>query len=95
MILNHLMLKLKTKNADTLAKVKNILLSMQGKIPPLRKLRVEADMRHGDSSYDLLLIAEFDSMQDFDAYLVHPVHRDVARDIAGHLEAIAAVCFEA
>jgi hypothetical protein len=95
MIVNNLQLKLKSGNEDALLKVKDMLLNMRGQIPTLVDLRIETDIRHGDASYDLLLIATFDSMQDFDAYLVHPVHQDVARNIADYLVGVAAVCYEA
>lgn len=60
----------------------DVLLSMQGKIEFLRDLKVEVDIRHGESSYDIALIAKFDSMEDFNAYLVHPVRVEVSKYIA-------------
>ena len=33
-------------------------------------------------------------MEDFDAYLIHPVHIEVAQYIVGVLETGAAVCYE-
>lgn len=95
MIINNLQLKLKKRNDDNLAKAKNILISMRGKIPSLVDLQVEIDIRHEGSSYDILLIAQFNSLQDFDAYVFHPVHQDAARDIADLIDSIAAVCYEA
>jgi hypothetical protein len=94
MLVSNLQLKLKTRTNDNLAKAKDILLSMRGKIPPLIDLQVETDVRRGDSSYDILLVAQFHSLQDFDAYVVHPVHQNVARDIAGLVDSVASVCYE-
>jgi len=70
------------------------LLSMQGKIEFLDDLKVKVDIRHGTSSYDIILITEFASMEDFDAYLIHPVHIEVSKYITGMLETGAAVCYE-
>ncbi len=94
MITNNLLLKLKERNSENIAKTRDMLLSMQGKIEFLRDLKVELDIRHGESSYDIVLIAQFASMEDFDAYLVHPVHVEVAKYIASVLESAAAVCYE-
>ena len=94
MITNDLLLKLKERNSENIAKTRDMLLSMQGKIEFLRDLKVELDIRHGESSYDIVLIAQFASMEDFDAYLVHPAHVEVAKYIASVLESAAAVCYE-
>jgi hypothetical protein len=94
MITNNLLLKLKERNSENIAKTRDVLLSMQGKIEFLRDLKVEQDIRHGESSYDIVLIAQFSSMDDFNAYLVHPVHVEVAKYIASVLESAAAVCYE-
>ena len=94
MITNNLLLKLKERNSETIAKTRDALLSMQGKIEFLRDLKVELDIRHGESSYDIALIAQFASMEDFDAYLVHPAHVEVAKHIASVLESAAAVCYK-
>ena len=94
MITNNLLLKLKERNSENIAKTRDVLLSMQGKIEFLRDLKVEVDIRHGESSYDIALIAKFDSMEDFNAYLVHPVHVEVSKYIASVLETGAAVCYE-
>jgi hypothetical protein len=94
MITNNLLLKLKERNSENIAKTRDVLLSMQGKIEFLRDLKVELDIRHGESSYDIMLIAQFASMEDFDAYLVHPAHVKVAKYIASVLESAAAVCYE-
>ena len=94
MITNNLLLKLKERNSENIAKTRDVLLSMQGKIEFLRDLKVELDIRHGESSYDIMLIARFASMEGFDAYLVHPAHVEVAKYIASVLESVAAVCYE-
>ena len=94
MITNNLLLKLKERNSENMAKARDVLLSMKGKIEFLRDLKVELDIRHGESSYDIVLIAQFASMEDFDAYLVHPAHLEVGKYIAGVLESAAAVCYE-
>jgi len=94
MITNNLLLKLKDRNEENIAAARDMLLSMQGEIEYLRDLQVEVNIRHGQSSYDLILITKFASMEDLDAYLIHPVHIEVSKYIAGVVETGAAVCYE-
>lgn len=95
MVTNTLLLKLKDRSDENIAKAKDLLLSMEGRIEYLRKVKVEVDIRHGASSYELLLITEFAAMEDFDAYLVHPVHIEVAGYIGELVASGTAVCYEA
>ncbi len=94
MITNTLLIKLKSRNNETIRKTKSILLSMEGKIEVLRGIQVQVDIRHGESSYDILLITHFSSMEDMEAYLINPVHVEVSKYIASVLESGASVCFE-
>lgn len=95
MIINNLLLKLKDRSSENIAKTRDVLLSMQGKIEALHDLQVNVNIRYTESSYDILLIAQFASMQDLNAYLVHPMHIEVSKNIAAVLEAGASVCYEA
>ncbi len=94
MITNNLLLKLKDRDSENIAKTRDVLLSMKGKIEYLRSITVEMDIRHEAMSYDLILITQFASMEDLNSYLVHPVHVEVGKYIAGVLETGAAVCYE-
>ncbi len=94
MITNNLLLKLKDRSSENIGKARAVLLSMQGKIEFLCDLKVEVNVRSGASSYDILLIAQYASLEDLDAYLVHPVHVEVAKYIASVLETSAVVCYE-
>lgn len=94
MIVNNLLLKLKERTNENIAKAGELLLSMKGKIEVLRDLQVEVDIRHGGQSYDLILITKFDSMEDLDTYLIHPVHVKVSKYIGSVLDTGASVCYE-
>ena len=94
MITNNLLLKLKDRSSENIAKTRDVLLSMEGRIEYLRSLKVEIDIRHEAMSYDIILITQFASMEDLNAYLVHPVHIEVSKYIAGMLETGSAVCYE-
>lgn len=94
MITNNLLIKLKERNNKNAEEAKAALLGMKGKIDFLQDLRVEIDIRHGDASYDILLITHFSSMEDMEAYLNHPIHVEVSKYIAGVLASSASVCYE-
>lgn len=94
MIINNLLIKLKEQNNEIFEETRTALLGMKGKIEVLRDVQVEVDIRHGESSYDILLITKFASMEDMDAYLVHPVHVEVSKYILKVMETGAAVCYK-
>ncbi len=94
MIINNLLLKLKDRNPESIGKARDVLLSMQGRIEYLYDLKVETDIRHGAASYDIILITQFASIEDFDAYLAHPIHIEVSKYIEGVLDIGAAVCYK-
>lgn len=46
MITNHLLLKLKTRDAETIKKAQDVLMSMKGKIDHLKDISIEVDIGH-------------------------------------------------
>jgi hypothetical protein len=94
MIVNNLLIKLKERDNENIAKARDVLLSMKGKIEVLRDVQVEVDIRHGLSSYDIMLITKFETMKDLDSYLIHPLHVEVSRYISTVLESGASLCYE-
>ncbi len=94
MITNNQLIKLKDRGGASIAKARELLLGMAGKIGLLRDLQVEADIRHGAASYDLLMIARYDSLADLEAYITDPVHREVAQQLGTMIESSAVVCYE-
>lgn len=55
------------------------LLALQSSIPEVRSLEIGLDVVHSAQSYDLVLVAEFDSLVALDAYRDHPEHQAVVR----------------
>ena len=94
MIIHNQLLKLNDNSSENIARTKELLLGMQGKIDTIRDLKVAPDIRRAETSYDLVLIAKFDSFADFQAYLPHPVHVEVATQLKSLLASAAAVCYE-
>lgn len=66
--------KLKDRNTENIKKAKEILMKVDGKIPALKTIKIGIDVVKSDRSYDLALIATFDSIKDMEAYQIHPVH---------------------
>ena len=94
MVIYTLLLKLQDNSSENVAKTRELLLGMQGKVESIRELRVEADIRRAESSYDIALIAKFDSMEGVQAYLPHPAHVAVGSQLKSELVAMASVCYE-
>jgi hypothetical protein len=50
-------------------------------IPELRSLDCGRDAGVSDGAADLAIVATFESVEDFEAYRVHPAHVAVGRDL--------------
>jgi len=87
--------KLKDRSEENAQKAKDVLMSMEGRISQLLHLEVGIDILHSDRSYDLVLYSKFDSMEDLDAYQVHPVHQEIVKYMKSVGDATVAVDFEA
>lgn len=95
MIAHIVLFKLKEVNAENAAAVKDMLLSMNGKVPLLRQLEVGVDVIHSERSYDVALYSRFDSLADLQAYQVHPYHADtVVPFMKANCAAIVAADYE-
>ncbi len=94
MITNHLLLRLKDSNSENISRALEVLRGMEGRIEYLRAIKVHTDILHSPSSYDILMVAQYDSIQDFNAYLTHPVHVEVATYIGTVVDQVASVCYE-
>jgi Zn-finger domain-containing protein len=94
MIVHNLLLKLKDRNNESCVKAKDLLLTLKGNVEMIRDLNVALDIRRADSSYDVALIAKFDTKADFQSYLVHPFHVEVGNQLKNTIAAAASVCFE-
>ena len=74
MIVHIVLFKLADSTPENSNAVKEMLLSMDGKIPMLRHLEVGTDVIRSERSYDVALYTRFDSLVDLQAYQVHPYH---------------------
>lgn len=95
MITHIIFFKLSDPAPEKIAKTRDLLLSMKGKIPQLRHLEVGVDVLRSERSYDLALVSKFDSLDDMRAYQVHPYHEGtVLPHTRSVCSAVAAVDYE-
>lgn len=77
MITHVVCFKLKDRSKESAERTKQVFLDMKGKIPQLLELEVGVDVLRSERSYDVVLISKFASLDDLQAYQVHPVHQEV------------------
>jgi len=77
MIKHIVLFKLKDRSAENIERTAQVLRDMEGKIEVLRSIEVGIDVLHSQRSYDIALTTSFDSMDDLQAYQVHPIHQKV------------------
>ncbi len=95
MITHIVLFKLAEPTAENLEATRNKLLSMDGRIDLLRYLEVGVDVIRSERSYDIALTTRFDSLEELQAYQIHPYH---AGEVVPHMKsvcsAIVAVDYE-
>ncbi len=74
MVTHIVFFKLQEPDTDKIVEVRDRLLSMEGKIGQLRHLEAGIDITRSERSYDVALVTKFDSLDDLQAYQVHPYH---------------------
>lgn len=94
MITHIVFFKLKERSEAVVSETVNVLRNMEGKIPQLRYIEVGVDVLHTERSYDIALITKFDSLDDLQAYQVHPVHQEVIQHMNNVRESSVAVDYE-
>ncbi len=67
----------KTKQ-ENMEIVRDSLYALVDKIDKIKKLEVQFDITHSDMSMDLVLITEFNTVEDMKAYAVDPRHLEVS-----------------
>ncbi|WP_285114417.1 Dabb family protein [Leifsonia sp. fls2-241-R2A-40a] len=82
-----------SERAEQAARIKSGLESLPAVIPQLRSLEVGVTVVPGDD-FDVVLISDFDSLEDIQVYQQHPAHLEVAAFIRSVVGARAAVDFE-
>jgi hypothetical protein len=63
-------------------------------IPEIQTLRVAHNQAYLDTNWDVVLIADYNTFDDLEAYQVHPEHVKAAAVVRSHVTDRAAVDFE-
>ena len=85
MITHIVLFKLEAPSDENLGATKNMLLSMESEIPLLRYLETGIDVIRSERSYDIALVTKFDSLEELQAYQVHPYHAGV---VVPHMKSV-------
>ena len=95
MITHIVFFKLSEPTAGNISETRQMLLEMSGKIPWIRHLEVGTDLLRSERSYDIALLARFDTIADLQAYQVHPFHAfEVVPHVKSVCSSIVAVDYE-
>jgi hypothetical protein len=94
MLMHIVMFKLKDRRPEEVAKARNKLMGLAGRVPQLRSLEVGANIVPSERSFDLALVSTFDSLADLQAYQAHPAHVEVGGFMRPLCESIVSVDYE-
>lgn len=86
MIKHIVCFKLSDNGEEMLNKTKDILLSMNGKVPMLRGIEVGVDFLHSPRSYDIILQVLLDDEKALDDYQNDEYHCNVVKK---HMHSVA------
>ncbi|KDA04964.1 hypothetical protein DC31_02640 [Microbacterium sp. CH12i] len=90
----------KLKNEDAAergaeaAEVARRLNALDGVVPQLRSISAGANSLYADANWDVTLVADFDSVEALEQYVVHPAHEEAADYIRSVVASRVAVDFE-
>ncbi|MCM3783154.1 Dabb family protein [Neobacillus mesonae] len=94
MIKHIVFFKLKDRSDASIQETANILRSMDGKIEFLKSLEIGVDVLKSERSYDISLTAVVNSIEDLEAYQVHPVHKEIIKHMSVVKDSSVAVDYE-
>lgn len=83
----------KTKE-ENINYVSESLFALQDEIPEIKYMEIGKDITHGEASYDMVLITEFESTKALDTYRVHPEHVKVSNYVRKVIFDRGAIDFE-
>lgn len=82
------------ERAEQAAEVARRLNALAGVVPQLLSISAGANVVLPESNWDVVLVADFASVEALDAYQVHPAHVEAAGYIRSVVSARVAVDFE-
>ncbi|MDQ0086829.1 hypothetical protein J2T12_000223 [Paenibacillus anaericanus] len=94
MIKHIVFFKLKDASLENVETTATVLRGLDGKVEQLRSLEIGVDVIKSPRSYDIALVATFDSLEDLEGYQVHPEHKKVIEYMNQVRESSVAVDYE-
>jgi len=79
---------------QNMQKSKELLEGLPGKIPEIKNLEIGVNIKEDPTNYDMVLVVDFDSLEDLQIYLDHPTHKKVGEFLAKVREHRVVVDFE-
>lgn len=79
MVKHIVLFKLKDNSIDNCIKAKDVLLSMEGKVPEIISIEVGIDFLHSDRSYDVALTVIVEDKEALERYQQDPYHCSVVK----------------
>ena len=79
MVKHIVMFKLSEKTPENMERAVNSLRSLEGNIEVLKSIEIGTDFLESDRSYDIALIAEFESRKGLEIYSGHENHLPVVK----------------
>lgn len=93
-MLKHIVLyKLIDNSKQQQQKLKEAFFSMRGNIPQLKALYAGENIIPSDRAFDFALVCEFESKEDLNIYLEHPLHQKVREYVRSVVSASHSVDF--
>lgn len=80
--------------AENLSLMKAMLDKLPAKIPEIKAFEVSTDIYRSDPVGDIVLYSEFNSIEDFELYRVHPDHEAVKAFVAKIRDTRAMIDYE-
>ncbi len=79
---------------ENVVKVKTMLEQLPEKIDFIREMKVEINVNPKEGMYDAVLISAFDSIEDVNAYRIHPEHKKISSFVSLIRESRASVDYK-
>lgn len=76
------------------AEVARRLNALMGVVPELRAVSAGVNVVHPEVNWDVVLVADVESLEALEAYQVHPAHQEAGAYIRSVVESRVAVDFE-
>lgn len=94
MITHIALFKMVHANKEIIEEARKALEALGGKIPQLRHLEVGVNIVYSYRSYDLALVAKFDSLEDLQVYQNDPNYVEVVKYLQGVRQTVVTVDYE-